>query len=73
MSPVGYYSLLDPILNGPQHIAHVSFDLAVMKPRYRQAMLLQFLLPCLIALKSLSVALAVDLNDQFQFRTIEMK
>jgi hypothetical protein len=50
MSLVAFlHMLLDPILNTPQDIRHVTLHVAVMKPQYIQAETFQILLPHLIA------------------------
>src|SRR5262245_60621645 len=64
--------LLDPILNTPQSISHVVFDIPVMKSQDLESEVLQTLLSSLILFKVIAMAIPVDFDYQIQLRAIEI-
>jgi hypothetical protein len=64
--------LLNPILNASQHVRHVTLHVAIMKSDDTESEVLQILLSSQIPFEFAAVAVAIDLNHQFQPWAIEI-
>src|SRR5262249_53356627 len=66
------HTLFNPILNTPQDIPHVVFDVLIVKSQGAQAKFLHILLSSLITFILIAMAVAINLDYQVQLRAMEI-